>query len=52
LKDTIFAVNELLTKAKKQGAFSSLIATKSIPKRLHCLSIGWLKSGLLIRRSI
>ncbi|XP_023513956.1 galacturonosyltransferase 8-like [Cucurbita pepo subsp. pepo] len=39
LKDTIFAVNELLTKAKKQGAFSSLIAAKSLPKSLHCISM-------------
>lgn len=38
LKDTIFSVNEHLMKAKKQGAFSGLIAAKSIPESLHCLS--------------
>ncbi|KAF4367509.1 hypothetical protein CsatB_024869 [Cannabis sativa] len=39
LKDTIFQVNEMLSKAKKQGAFSSLIAAKSIPKSLHCVAM-------------
>ncbi|XP_022955728.1 probable galacturonosyltransferase 9 [Cucurbita moschata] len=39
LKDTIFAVNELLVKAKKNGAFASSIAARSIPKSLHCLSM-------------
>lgn len=39
LKDTIFATNDELVKAKKSGQFSSLIAAKSIPKSLHCLSM-------------
>ncbi|KAJ7555224.1 hypothetical protein O6H91_05G027300 [Diphasiastrum complanatum] len=39
LKDTIFSVNDQLSKAKKQGAFANLIAAKSIPKSLHCLSM-------------
>ncbi|KAL6135452.1 hypothetical protein ACLB2K_067680 [Fragaria x ananassa] len=39
LKDTIFAVNELLIKAKKNGAFASTIAARSIPKSLHCLAM-------------
>ncbi|XP_073120606.1 probable galacturonosyltransferase 9 [Henckelia pumila] len=39
LKDTIFAVKELLVKAKKNGAFTSLVSAKSTPKSLHCLAM-------------
>ncbi|KAK9116295.1 hypothetical protein Sjap_015242 [Stephania japonica] len=39
LRDTIFAVNEQLLKAKKQVVFSSSISAKSIPKSLHCLGM-------------
>ncbi|GAV60072.1 Glyco_transf_8 domain-containing protein [Cephalotus follicularis] len=39
LKDTIFAVNELLIKAKKNGQLASLISARSIPKSLHCLAM-------------
>nr|WDA42962.1 putative galacturonosyltransferase 9 [Fagopyrum tataricum] len=39
LRDTIFAVNELLIKAKKNGAHANMIAAKSVPKSLHCLAM-------------
>ncbi|XP_013735685.2 probable galacturonosyltransferase 9 [Brassica napus] len=39
LKDTIFAVQEQLTKAKKNGAVASLISAKSVPKSLNCLAM-------------
>ncbi|KAL3629503.1 putative galacturonosyltransferase 9 [Castilleja foliolosa] len=46
LKDTIFAVNELLLKAKKNGAFTSSIAAKSTPKSLHCLAMRLLEERI------
>lgn len=39
LKDTIFAVNELLVKAKKNSAIGSSISSRSTPKSLHCLAM-------------
>ncbi|KAG9448646.1 hypothetical protein H6P81_008611 [Aristolochia fimbriata] len=39
LRDTIFAVNEQLTKAKKHGSVSSLISAKSTPKSMHCIAM-------------
>lgn len=39
LRDTIFAVQEQLAKAKKHGHVSSLISANSIPKSLHCLAM-------------
>lgn len=46
LKDTIFAVNDQLTRAKKQGEFSNLIAARSTPKSLHCLSMRLLEERI------
>jgi alpha-1,4-galacturonosyltransferase len=39
LKDNLFSANDQLVRAKKQGAFSSLIAAKSLSKSLHCISM-------------
>ncbi|ONK73876.1 uncharacterized protein A4U43_C03F480 [Asparagus officinalis] len=39
LRDTIFAVNEQLNKAKKLGSLSSQIAAGSTPKSIHCLNM-------------
>ncbi|KAF8096852.1 hypothetical protein N665_0299s0015 [Sinapis alba] len=39
LRDTIFAVQEQLAKAKKNGAVASLISAKSVPKSLNCLAM-------------
>ncbi|GLT30817.1 hypothetical protein SLA2020_056020 [Shorea laevis] len=39
LKDTIFAVNELLIKARKNGGLAASIAARSVPKSLHCLAM-------------
>ncbi|KAH0636520.1 hypothetical protein KY289_036435 [Solanum tuberosum] len=36
VKDTVFALMEQLTQARKQGAW---IAAKSIPESMHCLSM-------------
>ncbi|KAH7316272.1 hypothetical protein KP509_21G086200 [Ceratopteris richardii] len=46
LKDTIFAVNDQLTKAKKHGELSNLIAARSTPKSLHCLSMRLLEERI------
>ncbi|GKV16914.1 hypothetical protein SLEP1_g27483 [Rubroshorea leprosula] len=39
LKDTIFAVNELLIKARKNSGLAGSIAARSVPKSLHCLAM-------------
>ena len=46
LKDTIFAVNDQLMRAKKQEDFSNLIAARSTPKSLHCLSMRLLEKKI------
>ncbi|KAH7276756.1 hypothetical protein KP509_39G020500 [Ceratopteris richardii] len=46
LEDTIFAVTDQLSRAKKQGEFSSLIAARSTPKSLHCLSMRLLEERI------
>lgn len=46
LKDTIFAVNDQLSRAKKHGELSNLIAARSTPKSLHCLSMRLLEEKI------
>ncbi|GAY56660.1 hypothetical protein CUMW_173580 [Citrus unshiu] len=40
-------MNEQLTKAKKQGAFLSLLAVKSLPQSLHCLVMRLMKERIV-----
>eukprot|EP00246_Nothoceros_aenigmaticus_P002724 TRINITY_DN1357_c0_g1_i1.p1 TRINITY_DN1357_c0_g1~~TRINITY_DN1357_c0_g1_i1.p1 ORF type:complete len:562 (-),score=97.22 TRINITY_DN1357_c0_g1_i1:117-1802(-) len=39
LEDQLFQTNYQLAKVKKQGSVASLIAAKSVPKSLHCLTM-------------
>lgn len=39
LKDTIFGLEEQMTKLKNRGEFAKSIATKAIPRNLHCLAL-------------
>ena len=46
LKDTIFGVEDQLARAKKYGELSNLIAGRSTPKSLHCLSMRLLEERI------
>ncbi|KAL9365842.1 hypothetical protein Peur_043715 [Populus x canadensis] len=39
LKDTIFGLEEQMTKMKTKGEFAKSIAAKAIPRNLHCLAL-------------
>ncbi|KAJ6428656.1 hypothetical protein OIU84_020346 [Salix udensis] len=39
LKDTIFGLEEQMSKLKNRGEFAKSIATKAIPRNLHCLAL-------------
>lgn len=46
LKDTIFGIEDQLTRVKKYGELSNLIAARSTPKSLHCLSMRLLEERI------